>query len=301
MLSIEEIKLLIEKLEKVKSADLQKLIDSNLKILKDLETAVDANNTEQIHKFNKPLNWFRKDLEFKRDKPIVDPLLYRAIKLKINQFAKSNMYNSLEIGPGTGMFSKDFRAWRLNYFLDVLPELEQKIRRRFPPMHQHYLKFYFVDNTNYMGTVEAYERHLTKHSQTYTEAIKRPGSNIELITDPRYKIPDGSCNLMFSWDTFVFFTRAHIKRYLESIKKIIIPGGYCFIHYTDCHFDYDLHEAKRSYWNYNTKTEMEKIIKNAGYQVIEMAQFRPGANYAIFKNPGNQNPAVYKISEITID
>ena len=43
------------------------------------------------------------------------------------------------------------------------------------------------------------------------------------------------------------------------------------------------------------------MIKNAGYQVTEMAQFRPGANYAIFKNPGNQNPAVYKISEITID
>ena len=39
MLSIEEIKLLIEKLERIKSADLQKLIDSNLKILKDLETA----------------------------------------------------------------------------------------------------------------------------------------------------------------------------------------------------------------------------------------------------------------------
>ena len=220
MLSIEEIKLLIEKLEKVKSADLQKLIDSNLKILKDLETAVDANNTEQIHKFNKPLNWFRKDLEFKRDKPIVDPLLYRTVKLKINQSAKSNMYNSLELGPGTGMFSKDFRAWRLNYFLDVLPELEQKIRRRFPPMHQHYLKFYFVDSTNYMGTAEAYEKNLVKGSQTFSEAIKRPGSNVELITDPRYRIPEGSCNLVFSWDTFVFFTRTHIKRYLESIKKM---------------------------------------------------------------------------------
>ena len=36
MLSIEEIKLLIEKLEKVKKEDLQELIDSNLKILKDL-------------------------------------------------------------------------------------------------------------------------------------------------------------------------------------------------------------------------------------------------------------------------
>ena len=39
MLSIEEIKLLIEKLEKVKKEDLQELIDSNLKILKDLEVS----------------------------------------------------------------------------------------------------------------------------------------------------------------------------------------------------------------------------------------------------------------------
>jgi len=36
MLSIEEIKLLIEKLEKVKKEDLQELIDSNLQILKDI-------------------------------------------------------------------------------------------------------------------------------------------------------------------------------------------------------------------------------------------------------------------------
>ena len=39
MLSIEEIKLLIEKLEKMKGHDFQKLINDNLKILKDLATA----------------------------------------------------------------------------------------------------------------------------------------------------------------------------------------------------------------------------------------------------------------------
>ena len=49
MLSIEEIKLLIEKLEKVKKEDLQELINSNLAILKDIEMAVDANNQEEIN------------------------------------------------------------------------------------------------------------------------------------------------------------------------------------------------------------------------------------------------------------
>ena len=48
MLSIEEIKLLIEKLERVKKEDLQELIDSNLKTLKDLAMAVDANNHQVI-------------------------------------------------------------------------------------------------------------------------------------------------------------------------------------------------------------------------------------------------------------
>ena len=265
MLSIEEIKLLIEKLECVKKEDLQKLIDSNLKILKDLAVAVDANNEEEINRLDKTVEWFSLDLEQKRNKPVVDQLLYRTIQTKIFQFAKSNIYNSLEIGPGTGMFSKEFRSWRLNYFLEVIPELEQKIRRRFNPAHNKYLKFYTTRKTECSN------------------------------------IPQGSCNFVFSWDTFVFFTQNHIQQYLHDIKRVLIPGGYCFIQYADCHFDYDLAQAKRGYWNYNTKTAMEKIIKEEGYEIIEMLQFKPGANYTIFKKPGKQNPAVYKIDEITID
>ena len=66
MLGIEEIKLLIEKLEKVKKEDLQKLIDSNLKILKDIALAVDANNSEVIDRLDKTPAWFERDLEQKR-------------------------------------------------------------------------------------------------------------------------------------------------------------------------------------------------------------------------------------------
>ena len=32
-----------------------------------------------------------------------------------------------------------------------------------------------------------------------------------------------------------------------------------------------------------------------------MLQFKPGSNYTIFKKSGKQNPAVYKIDEISID
>ena len=57
MLSIEEIKLLIEKLEKVEKEDIQELIKSNLKILKDLESAVDANNRNLVDRYDKTPKW----------------------------------------------------------------------------------------------------------------------------------------------------------------------------------------------------------------------------------------------------
>jgi len=265
MLSIEEIKLLKEKLEKLKGTDWEKFLGEQIEILTALENSVDAHNQEVIDRLDKTPEWYEKDVESKRTNPVVDACLGRLITTKIYQFAKTNIYNSLEIGPGTGMFSKEFRSWRLNYFLEILPGLEQKIRRRFPPAHQKYLKFYATKNTECSN------------------------------------IPQASCNFVFSWDTFVFFTQAHIQQYLHDIKRILIPGGYVFIQYADCHFDHDLKQAKRGYWNYNTKTAMEKMINDEGYKVIEMNQFRPGANYAIFQKPGKQNPVVYKISELTLD
>ena len=265
MLSIEEIKLLIEKLEKVKKEDLQELIDSNLKILKDIELAVDANNKEAIERLDKTPDWFRKDLEWKQKTPYVDPVTQRQVQSKIFQFTKTNLYNSLEIGPGDGMFSMDFRSWRMNFFLDVLLDRGDVIRKLFNPRHHKYLKFYTTRNTECSN------------------------------------IPQGSCNLVFSWDTFVFFTQQHVQQYLHDIKRVLIPGGYGFIHYADCHYDAELDLAKRGYWNYNTKTAMTQMIEDEGYEVVEMNQFRPGASYAIFKKPGKQNPFVYKVSELTVD
>ena len=265
MLSIEEIKLLIEKLEKVKKEDLQELIDSNLKILKDLELAVDANNNEIIDRLSKTPEWFMKDLEFKNKNPNVDSVLRKQIQTKIFQFARTNMYNSLEIGPGNGMFSLDFRAWRLNFFLDITHKVSIPITAKFNPLHRKYLRFYKTRNTDCSN------------------------------------IPQGSCNFVFSWDTFVFFTQQHVRQYLHDIKRVLIPGGYCFIQYADCHYDQELGLAERGYWNYNTKTAMTQMINDEGYEVVEMNQFRPGASYAIFRKPGKQNPVVYRVSEITLD
>jgi len=265
MLSIEEIKLLIEKLEKVSEHDFKNLINDNLKILKTLEKTIDTHNSEMINRIGKTKNWFHLDNQYKDKNPVVNESTKRSVRTKIFQFGRINMYNSLEIGPGTGMFSMDFRGWRLNFFLDVLHSVENDIRKKFPSRHQKYLKFYTTDKTDCS------------------------------------QIPSNSCNFVFSWDTFVFFTQDHIRQYLKDIKRVLIPGGYVMIHYCDCHFDFDLTQAKRGYWNYNTKTMMHDIIESQGYEVIELNQFCPGANYAIFKNPGKQNPVVYKVSEITLD
>ena len=121
MLSIEEIKLLIEKLEKAKESDFRDLIDRNLRILKDIEMAVDANNSQVIDRLDKTPEWFKKDLDWKEKTPMVDPVTQRQVQSKIFQFARTNIYHSLEIGPGNGMFSMDFRAWKSNFFLESNP------------------------------------------------------------------------------------------------------------------------------------------------------------------------------------
>ena len=95
MLSIEEIKLLIEKLEKAKESDFRALIETNLKILKDIEMAVDANNSKVIQRLDKTPEWFKKDLDWKENTPMVDPVTQRQVQGKIFQFARTNIYNSL--------------------------------------------------------------------------------------------------------------------------------------------------------------------------------------------------------------
>ena len=268
MLSIEEIKLLIEKLEKIKGHDFQKLIDDNLKILKTLAQTVDSNNQDQIDRLDKTKDWYAADLEWRhaRRELLHDQILFDRIVSKIGHFAKSgaaaNLCNSLEIGPGYGTFSKCFLAWRLNYFVDVVPHCQTKIKKLFNPPHLQYLKFHL---TNWTACPD---------------------------------IPDNAVNFVFSWDTFPFFTQQHIKLYLKDIFRVILPGGYVFLHYANCEYDHDLNESKRGYWNYNTKSAMAKLIKECGYTVIEMDQFKPGANYAIFQKPGKDNPVLYKVMEI---
>ena len=268
MLSIEEIKLLIEKLEKMKAHDFQKLINDNLKILKDLATAVDINNKDQINRLDKTKDWYAKDMDWRHERRehLYDQLLFKKIESKIGHFAKmgasSALYNSLEIGPGYGRFSRLFLAWRLNFYVDILPHCKSKIEKIFNPAQHKYIRFYTTDRT----------------------------------ACP--EIPNHAVNFVFSWDTFPFFTQEHIKEYLRDIFRVVLPGGYVFIHYANCEYDLDLNEAKRGYWNYNTKSAMSKIIKETGYDVIEMEQFAPGANYAIFQKPGKDNPVLYKVVEI---
>jgi ubiquinone/menaquinone biosynthesis C-methylase UbiE len=267
MLSVEEIKLLVEKLEKIKSTDFEHLIDNNLQLLKNLQKYLDDSNEHLKLMETKNMQWFGADLEYKKERPVVTPLLAKTIQSKIWQFAKTNKYSCLEIGPGNGQFSMDFRAWKSNYFIDIIPGYSKSILKRFPKPHHKYLHF-LQTNVN--------------------------GSDIS-------QIPQGSCNFVFSWDTFVFLSMTNIQQYLHEISRILIPGGFVFVQYADCHYDYDLEQAKRSYWQYNTKYNMSNIIKEEGYKIIEMHQFCPGANYAIFQKDGNKKTLSHKMSELKLD
>ena len=269
MLSIQEIKLMVEKLERLEKEEWQKFVNSYKRKLQDLADTVDAYNNDQIAQLDKTKDWFAKDLDWKHERKVElhDTWLTETVKSKIAQFAKmgNSMQNCLEIGPGYGRFLECLLSWRLIFFVDVLPHVFSKIKKRINAKHHHLLRFYPTDRTECKD------------------------------------IPTNSCNFVFSWDTFPFFTQEHTSQYLKDINRVILPGGYGLIHYADCNYDEDLHEAKRGYWNFNTRERMIQMVKDAGFDLIESSQFRPRANYIIFKKPGNQNPVVYKITEIPVE
>jgi hypothetical protein len=269
MLSIEEIKLTIDTLKKLKKEDFEKFITEYLDKLEGLASKVDAYNSNQIRQLDKTTSWFQADLDWREahSKDVFDPLLSKLIESKIFQFAKhgDGKYNCLEIGPGYGKYSKFLLAWRIIFFLEALPQVKPRLFKKFQPQHHKHLRFYTTDRT--------------------------------ACPD----IPDHSCNFVFSWDLFPFLSYNHIERYLRDINRVMLPGGYGFINYANCEYEKPLYEAKRGYWNYNTKSKMAYLLKNNGYEVIEMDQFRPGADYVIFKKPGKMNPVVYSTLEIPVE
>lgn len=264
MVTIEELKLLIEKFEKLQQTDFQKLLSSNISELKEIKELIERKDRETGSFTKKGPAWYRQDLIEKKDKKRSE-LLYHDIKNKIWHFAKTNLFNSLEIGPGNCEFYNLFFTWKRQFYLDILPEIEKSLRKRINKEHQKYVDFFTTDDFS-CGNV-----------------------------------PHNSVNFIFSWDTFVFFQEDQIDQYLSSMNKVLVPGGYVMIQYTDCHFDWDLEMSKKGYWAYNNKSIMKNLIEKNNYVIIEMDQFKPGQNYAIFKKPGNVNPIVYKISELKLD
>jgi hypothetical protein len=271
MLSIQELKLLKDKIKRIKKENWKEYIENFEKLLEDLIQTVDGYNQAQIQVYKKSKTWFEKDLEWRENHKefIIDELFTKTVCSKINQFGKmgqhANTASALEIGPGYGRFTRNLSIWRTIYCLDILDSIVPKVLEKFNPRHHKFVKFFKSNGT---GCAD---------------------------------IPSGSCHFVFSWDTFTFFDNQMIKDYMQEIKRISIPGGYSLIHYADCDFDYDLHEAKRGYWEFNTQSLMRQTIEQSGLKVIEMSQIRPGANYVIFQKPGNANPVLYKTLEIPVE
>lgn len=268
MLSLQEIKLMIEKLERIEKEDWNQFTQTYLTKLKELQYVVENTNKKSISDGNdeKPLEWFEKDLAIKEDifKKNGLTLLDNEIKIKISQFSKSgNVFqNCLEIGSGFGRHINFLLPWRLIFISEKLFSCKKKIIKQFPIQQQRLMRFY--------------------HTNTYS------------CPD----VPTKSVNFVFSWDTFVFFGLVHIDTYIKDIERVLIPGGYGFIHYCDCNYDEDLIEAKTGHWAYNTREKMESIISNYNMKIVETSQFKPKANYIIFQKPGNDNPVAYNTKEL---
>ena len=80
--------------------------------MKDMELAVDANNSEAIERLDKPEAWFARDLEKKRIKPIVDQCCIEVYRPRYSSFKEPVLVNKRRTLQQPGDRSRDRNVFK---------------------------------------------------------------------------------------------------------------------------------------------------------------------------------------------
>jgi ubiquinone/menaquinone biosynthesis C-methylase UbiE len=134
---------------------------------------------------------------------------------------------ALEIGPGGGRWTRYLLGFRRLYVVDYHAELLHELRRR---VNKHNMQF-IVNN-----------------------GADLPG------------VPEGSVDYVLSVACFVHLERNIIKSYLESIAKILKPGGNVFITYSD---KTKVGGQINPTFSENSPAQMREMVNQVGFRILE--------------------------------
>lgn len=164
-------------------------------------------------------------------------------------------YPVLEIGPGTGDWTKHLVGGEPLYLVDINPEFFDSVKERFTPEFQRRICCYWIDD---------------------------PKVDADLS-----RLPVGQIGFVFSWNTFNYLTLDIVDAYLGEIMRVLKPGGVAMFSYNNaeryqCAINVDI-----GFMSYVPKRLLLELINKHGFEVLSLQDFDEQISWVEIKKPGH--------------
>jgi len=258
----------------------ENITDNHLEVLKNLEDMSD-----NLNKFREKLQQLVNDLEqpyYEKSKDIYKMNLAQSTQEKMDRHVFNDLlanksssqllydrigsyvdvrYPGLHIAPGYGEITNQLVSLTPLYLMDDSTDMFKEIKSWRQPQYQKRLRYYIVDDNH---------------------------------NHPMHELPQNQLGLIVAVNWFNFRPVKVIKKYLESMIKVLRPGGVVVFTYNNCNYPKGVDKVDEMYYCYTTDTQIKQMCIQLGYDIIKSFdkgydELDMGISWLEIKKPGTRN------------
>lgn len=181
--------------------------------------------------------------------PIVDPETKELILAQIGKYV-SWQYPGLEIGPGSGVWTEYLVASEPLYLVDIHDEFLIETKAKFNDVYQNKLRSYVTSETDLS------------------------------------MLPQNQFGFVFAWNVFNYLTFDLLDQYLESIYKVLRPGGVAMFSYNNAERPECARYVDIGYMSYMPKRLLITLLEKYGYELLSEKDLEEYISWVEIKKPG---------------
>lgn len=228
----------------------QAIHDVNDQISLQEQKLLEFSDTE-YHK--KDRAWFVSNLAQWDNDKVFDKEGLDYLKLRLSNF-NDFRHNGLEIGCGKGYWYEWLAALSPLYEVDINWNFFSEIASRFQPL------FFAKDRMRF---------------------VKTTGTNLP-------EVDDDIIDFVFSWNTFNFLPVNVIDDYLVSLYRVMKPGAYAIIGYTNAYRNDSYKHVLSGLWAYNNSKSIYESIVRIGFEPRALFETGLCGSWIEFTKPGTK-------------
>jgi ubiquinone/menaquinone biosynthesis C-methylase UbiE/organic radical activating enzyme len=181
--------------------------------------------------------------------PITDDTTTEAILAQIGKYVNWQ-YPGLEIGPGAGVWTEHLVASEPLYLVDIHDEFLIETKTKFNDVYQNKLRSYITSETDLS------------------------------------MLPQNQFGFVFAWNVFNYLPFDLLDQYLESIYKVLRPGGVAMFSYNNAERPGCARYVDMGYMSYMPKHALMPLLEKYGYEVLSTQDLEEYISWVEIKKPG---------------